>query len=43
MNSVNRQKDMIMEDEPLRSECVQYASGEDWRNSSRENEEVEPK
>ena len=36
MNSVNRQKDMIMEDEPLRSECVQYASGEDWRNSSRE-------
>ena len=43
MNSVDRLKDIIMEDEPPRSECVQYASGEDWRNSSRENEEVEPK
>ena len=43
MNSVDGLKDIIMEDEPPKSECVQYASGEDWRNSSRENEEVEPK
>ena len=28
MNSRKRQKDMTLEDEPLRSESVQYATGE---------------
>ena len=35
MNSVKRQKDMTPEDEPPRSVGVQYATGEEWRNSSR--------
>ena len=43
MNSMKRQKDMIPEDEPLRSVGVQYATGEEQRNSSRKNEEVESK
>ena len=46
MNSVKRQKDMTPEDEPPRSEGVQYATGEEWRaitNSSRKTEEAEPK
>ena len=37
---------MKPEDEPLRSEAVQYATGEEQRaitNSSRKNEEAEPK
>ena len=34
---------MTLEDEPLRSTGVQYVTGEDWRNNSRENEEAEPK
>ena len=39
---MKRQKYMIPEDEPARSEGVQYATGEDQRaitNSSRKNEE----
>ena len=43
MKSMKRQKDMILEHEPPRSVGVQYATGEKWRNSSRENEETEPK
>ena len=31
------------EDEPPRSEGVQYSTGEEQRNSSRENEEARPK
>ena len=31
MNSMKRQKDMTLEDESLRSEGVQYATGEDQR------------
>ena len=38
MNSMKRQKDMILVDEPPRSEGVQYAIGE-----SRKNEAVGPK
>ena len=41
MNSIKGQKDMILEDKPLRSEGIQYATGEEWRviiNSSRKNE-----
>ena len=43
---MKRQKDMIPEDEPPRSESVQYATGEEWRaitNSSRKNEAAGPK
>ena len=43
MNSMKRQKDMILKDEPLRSEGVRYAAEEEWRKSSRKNEEAEPK
>ena len=46
MNSMKRQKDMTLEDEPPRSEDVQYATGEEQRaitNSSRKNEDAEPK
>ena len=42
MNSMKRQKHMTLKDEPLMS-GVQYATGEDWRNSSRKNEKAEPK
>ena len=38
-----RQKDMTLEDKLPRSEGVQYATGEEWRNSSRKNEEAGPK
>ena len=46
MNNMKRQKDMTLEYEPLTSEGVQYASGEEWRavsNSSRKNEAAGPK
>ena len=46
MNSMKMQEDMIPEDEPPRSEGVQYATGEEQRaitNSSRKNEAVRPK
>ena len=43
MNSMNRQKDMILKDEVPRSIGAQYATGEEWRNSSRKNEVIDPK
>ena len=43
MNSMKRQKDMILKDELPRSVGAQYATGEEWRNNSRKNEEMEPK
>ena len=43
MNSMKRQKDMTLKDELPRSVGAQYATGEEWRNSSRRNEEAEPK
>ena len=43
MSSMKRQKDMTLKDELPRSVGAQYASGEEWRNSSRKNEEAEPK
>ena len=42
MNSMKRQKDRTLKDE-LRSVGARYAPGEEWRNSSRRNEETEPK
>ena len=43
MNSMKRQKDRTLKDELPRSEVTQYATGEEWRNNSRKNEEKEPK
>lgn len=43
MNSMKRQKDMTQKDELLRSVATQYATGEEWTNNSRKNEEVELK
>ena len=43
MNSMKRQKDMTLKDELPRSVGTQYATGEEWRNSSRKNEQAEPK
>ena len=43
MNSMKRQKDMTLKDELCRSVGVQYATGEEWRNNSRKNEETETK
>ena len=42
MNSMKRQKDMTLKDTLPRSGGAQYATGEEWRNSSRKNEETEP-
>ena len=43
MNSMKWQKDMTLKDELTRSVDAQYATGEKQRNSSRRNEEAEPK
>ena len=45
MGSMKKQKDMTSEDESLRSEGVQYASGEEWRaiTISTKNEAAGPK
>ena len=43
MNSMKRQKDRTLKDEFLRSVGAQYATGDQWRNNSRKNEETEPK
>ena len=43
MNSMKRQNDMTLKDELPRSVGPQYATGEEWRNSSRQDEEMEPK
>ena len=43
MNSIKRQKDRTLKDELPRSVGAQYATGEEWRNNFRKNEETEPK
>ena len=43
MNSMKRQKDRTQKDELPRSVGAQYATGDQWRNNSRKNEETEPK
>ena len=43
MNCMKRQKDMTLKYEPPRLVAVQHATGEEWRNSLRRNEEAEPK
>ena len=42
MNSMKRQKDTTLKDESPRSQGIQYATGEEQRNSSRKNEEAGP-
>ena len=43
MNSMKRQKDRTLKDELPRSVGARYATGDQWRNNSRENEGMEPK
>ena len=43
MNSMKRQNDRILKGEPPRSVGAQYATGDQWRNNSRKNEETETK
>ena len=43
MKGLNRQKDRTLKDELPRSVGAQYATGDQWRNNFRKNEEMEPK
>ena len=43
MNSMKRQKDRTLKDELPRLVGPQYATGDQWRNNSRKNEEMKPK
>ena len=40
---MKRQKDRTLKDELPRSLGVQYATGDQWRNNSKKNEEMEPR
>ena len=40
MNSMKRQKDRTLKDELPRSVGAHYATGDQWRNNSRKNEEM---
>ena len=43
MNSMKRQNGQILKEELPRSVGAQSATGDQWRNNSRKNEEIEPK
>ena len=43
MNSMKRPKDRTLTDEFPRSVGTPYATGDQWRNNFRKNEETEPK
>ena len=43
VNSMKSQKDRTLKDELPRLVGAQYATGDQWRNNSRKNEETEPK
>ena len=43
MDRMKRQKDRTLKDELPRSVGAQYTTGDQWRNSSRKNEEMAPK
>ena len=43
MNSMKRQNDRILKGELPRPVGAQYATGDQWRNNSRKNKEMEPK
>ena len=40
---MKKQKDRILKDELPRSVGAQYATGKEWGNDSRKNEQTEPK
>ena len=42
-NTIKRQNDRTVKDELPRSVGAQYATGDQWGNNSRKNEEMEPK
>ena len=41
MNNMKRQKDRTLKDELSRLVGAQYATGDQWRNNSRKNDETE--
>ena len=43
MYNMKREKDTTLKDELPRLVGAQYATGEEWRNNTRKNEETEPK
>ena len=43
MNSMKRKKERTLKDEFPRLVGTQYATGDQWRNNSRKNEEIESK
>ena len=43
MNSIKRQKERTLKEELPKLVGAQYATGDQWRNNSRENEGMEPK
>ena len=43
MNSMKRQKNRTLKDELPRSVGAQYATGDQWRNNFRKDEEMQPK
>ena len=43
MNSMKRQNDRIVKEELPRLVGAQYATGDQWRNNSKQNEGMEPK
>ena len=43
MNSMKRQKDSTLKDELPSLVGAQHATGDQWRDNSRKNEETEPK
>ena len=43
MNSMKRHNDRILKEELPKSVGAQYATGDQWRNNSRKNEETRPK
>ena len=43
MNSMKRQIDRTLKEEPSRSVGTQCATGDQWRNNSKNNKETEPK
>ena len=43
MNNMKKQKDGTLKDELPRSVGTQHATGDQWKNNSRKNEETKPK
>ena len=43
MNSMKRHKNRTLKEELSKLVGAQYATGDQWRNNSRKNEEMEPK